>query len=458
MKNEIPFDPYASKGMPNAVEIEKAVLGVVLLDNLLVAELIDSARVDDFYLNSHRLIFRAMVRLGKANRPIDALTLTEELRSKDEFEQAGGFTGIGALVDGAPRTSSLKYYLEILRDKATRRDLVRYGARIEAQGLEDEETTAEIMANANRELIRIEQQSPEPGLVHVGVIAQKVFDQMEALYAQHQGSTAMTTGVASGFSDIDTLTAGWQKPNLILLAARPSQGKTALALNFAENAASRDLVVGFFSLEMSAEELISRSMAGQAGVDSHRVRAGYLNRDEWDRLSQGWKLINEMKLWVNDSSGLKPTQLRAKAQRLKLEQGRLDLVIVDYLQLISNRMDGRNRQEEVAGISRELKAMAKDLNCPVIALSQLSRGLEKENRYPNLSDLRESGALEQDADLVCLLHRDKKTPVVKFILAKQRNGPTGNCYLRFDKSLLRFQPCAANEAETENPTQGDFDY
>jgi len=449
LKNQIHGDAFLEKGMPCAVEIEKSVLGAVLLDNLVLAELSDLARLDDFYLESHRRIYRAMLKLSQAGQVVDFLTLSDALRLEGEFEQVGGATYLASLIDGVPRTNTLKPYLPILREKSTLRALIRFGAQVQARAIEAEDSSQEIITSAEKALLSLDRQTAKGGLESAGEITGRVISRIEQLFEQHQGSYAANTGVSSGFPDIDALTAGWQAPDLIILAARPSQGKTALALNFAEYAAKSDRVVGFFSLEMSAEQLMSRTLAGQTQLDSHRLRSAYVERHEWDRLSDAWRRISEMKLWVDDSAALKSTQIRARAQRLALEQGQIDLVIVDYLQLVSNPLAARNRQEEVAGVSRDLKALAKDLNCPVIALSQLSRGIEKENRRPHLSDLRESGAIEQDADLVCFLHRDSKTPVVKFILAKQRNGPTGSCYLRFNRQYLQFQMCNVNEAEIE---------
>jgi len=367
------MDEFLERGMPQDLEAERACLGGILLDNLLISEAQDLLDSDDFYLDSHQRIFRAMLFVSSQSSPIDFISLTGRLRDQAEFERVGGATYIASLIDGVPRQDSLKYYAARLRQKSIARKAIRIGARLQARMLEGEDDNSEILSDHTKEILELNRAGDQGGLVHVGPIAQKALERIEALCDFHQARAAVS-GIPSGHTDVDAFTCGWQRQDLIILAARPSQGKTALAMDWAQSAASAGNVVAVFSLEMSAERLMTRSLAGQAKIDSHRIASAYLNRDDWRDLAGGLRRIHDMKLWVDDSSGVKTNQVRSRCERLKLEQGRLDLIVIDYLQLMANNHPhpARNREQEVAEICRELKAIAKDLNCPLIALSQFS--------------------------------------------------------------------------------------
>lgn len=435
-------DPFIEKGLPSSVESERSILGAILLDNALCNQAIELLRRDEFFLDSHRRIYAKMISLAERVMPIDFVTLTDELRRAGEFEQVGGATYIASLIDGVPRTDTIEHYARIVKSRAMLRRLISASNQIIARCVDDEEDAMTIVDQAEQMIFEIAEDRIRQGFQYIGEVAERRLEQIE----QMAGRPEMITGVPTGFTDFDRLTSGLQRQDLIIIAARPSMGKTALALNIAQYAAKNGSVIGIFSLEMSNEQLVSRLLCSEARVDAHRLRTGYLNREEWAKLADALRRVTEMQVYLDDTPGQGVLEMRAKSRRLKAEHG-LDLLIIDYLQLMTGRGRIESRQQEVSQISRELKGLAKELDIPVIALSQLSRAPETRggDHKPQLSDLRESGAIEQDADVVCFIYReevytptDENRGVADLIIGKQRNGPTGQLQLAFLKEFTRF--------------------
>ena len=435
-------DPFFDKGLPSNVEAERSILGAILLDNAVCNQAIELLRRDDFFLDSHRRIFDKMVTLTERLMPIDLITLSDELRRAGEFEQIGGATYIASLIDGVPRTDTIEPYAKLVKQKSMLRKLISASQQIVSLAFEEEDEADVIIDKAEHMIFQIAEDRVRQGFQYIGDVAHRRLEQIE----QMAGRPEMITGVPTGFTDFDRMTSGLQRQELIVIAARPSMGKTALALNVAQYAAKNANVVGIFSLEMSAEQLVSRLLCSEARVDAHRLRTGYLNREEWARLADALRRLCETKVFIDDSAAVSVMEMRAKCRRLKAEHG-LDLVIVDYLQLMAGRGRIESRQQEVSQISRDLKGLAKELDVPVVALSQLSRAPEQRSEHkPQLSDLRESGAIEQDSDVVCFIYReelynptDENQGMAELIIGKQRNGPTGMVQLAFLKEFTRFE-------------------
>ncbi|MFY9607948.1 MAG: replicative DNA helicase [Blastocatellia bacterium] len=435
-------DPFFEKGLPSNVEAERSILGAVLLDNSVCNQAIELLKRDDFFLDSHRRIFDKMIALSERVSSIDLITLGDELRRAGEFEQIGGATYIASLIDGVPRTDNIEHYARIVKKKSMLRKLITASNQIIARAFDEEDDADIIIDQAEQAIFQIAEDKIRQGFQYIGTVAQRRLEQIEQMADRPE----MITGVPTGFVDFDHLTSGLQRQDLIIIAARPSMGKTALALNMAQYAARNGSVVGIFSLEMSAEQLASRLLCSEARVDAHRLRTGFLNREEWGRLGDALRRLCETKVYIDDTPGAGVLEMRAKARRLKAEQG-LDLLVVDYLQLMSGRGRIESRQQEVSQISRDLKTLAKELDIPVLALSQLSRAPETRSEHkPQLSDLRESGAIEQDADVVCFIFReevynetDENRGRAELLIAKQRNGPTGKVELAFLNSFTRFE-------------------
>lgn len=435
-------DPFFEKGLPSNVEAERSILGAILLDNAVCNQAIELLRREDFFLDSHRRIYDRMVALTERGSPIDFITLSDELRRAAEFEQVGGATYIASLVDGVPRTDTIEYYAKIVKSKAQLRKLITASNQIIANCFDEEDDPDVIIDRAEAMIFQIAEDRVRQGFQYIGEVAQRRLEQIE----QMAGRPEMITGVPTGFTDFDQMTSGLQRQDLIIIAARPSMGKTALALNMAQYAAKNGNTVGVFSLEMSAEQLVSRLLCSEARVDAHRLRTGYLNREEWARLADALRRLCETQVFIDDTPGASVLEMRAKSRRLKAEHG-LDLLIIDYLQLMSGRGRIESRQQEVSQISRDLKGLAKELDIPVISLSQLSRATEtRSDHRPQLSDLRESGSIEQDADVVCFIYRDEvynqndeNRGTAELIISKQRNGPTGTAQLAFLKEFTRFE-------------------
>jgi len=435
-------DPFLDKGLPSNLEAERSILGAILLDNAVCNQAIELLRREDFFLDSHRRIFDKMVSLTERLMPIDLITLSDELRRAGEFEQIGGATYIASLIDGVPRTDTIEPYAKLVKQKSMLRKLISASQQIVSLAFEEEDEADVIIDQAEHLIFQIAEDRVRQGFQYIGDVAHRRLEQIE----QMAGRPEMITGVPTGFTDFDRMTSGLQRQELVVIAARPSMGKTALALNMAQYAAKNANVVGIFSLEMSAEQLVSRLLCSEARVDAHRLRTGYLNREEWARLADALRRLCETKVYIDDSAAVSVMEMRAKCRRLKAEHG-LDLLIIDYLQLMAGRGRIESRQQEVSQISRDLKGLAKELDIPVVALSQLSRAPEQRSEHkPQLSDLRESGAIEQDSDLVCFIYReevynptDENQGTAELIIGKQRNGPTGVVQLAFLKEFTRFE-------------------
>jgi replicative DNA helicase len=438
----------SERTLPHNLEAEKSVLGAILIHNDAfnhAAELIDSR---DFFRDAHRRIFDKMVTLSERNDAIDLVTLKEELRRSGELDEVGGPAYIASLADGVPRSANVEHYARIVKEKATLRNLIYSANRILADAYQAEEDADLILDGAEKAIFEIAEDRIREGFVPLRDLVQSSFATIEKLQ-QHKG---LVTGVPSGFVDLDEMTSGLQPSDLVLVAARPSMGKTSFVLNIAQHIGTQtEMTVGFFSLEMSKEQLFMRMLTSEARIDAHRFRSGYLNEKDYGRLSHALGTLAEARVFIDDTASIGVLEMRAKARRLQAEHG-LHLLIIDYIQLMQGRGRFESRQQELASISRSLKGLAKELRIPIVALSQLSRAPEtRSNHRPQLSDLRESGALEQDADLVMFIFREEQyrgedgqpnqeaEGVAEIIVGKQRNGPTGVVKLAFIKEHTRFE-------------------
>ncbi|MCI0372087.1 MAG: replicative DNA helicase [candidate division NC10 bacterium] len=445
---------------PQNLEAEVAVLGAILQDNEALLKAIDALRPDHFYKDAHRRIFDAALTLFGRTEPVDLITLTDELRRRGELEGVGGAAALAALLEAVPTAANVAYHARIVRDKALLRHLIATATDLVGMGYEDAESVDDVLDLAEKRIFEISEDKVSPrAFIPVKDILKGTFEHIERLYERQ----AHITGVPTGFGDLDELTSGLQPADLIIVAGRPSMGKTSFALNVAANAARADppTSVAVFSLEMAKEQLVQRMLCTEARVDSHRLRTGKLGPRDWPELTKAAGRLSEMPIYIDDTPAITTLEIRAKARRLKAE-GKLGLVIVDYLQLIRGRGRVESRQQEISEISRSLKALAKEVNVPVMALSQLSRAVESRTPpRPQLSDLRESGAIEQDADVVAFLYRkgfyqaqerarkseaaglteeaDGEDRTTEIIVSKQRNGPTGSVFLSFLREYTRFE-------------------
>lgn len=430
------------RSLPHSVETERSILGAILLDNSTLHQALEVLNCDDFYLDAHRRIFQKMITLFEKDRPVDPITLREELERTGELDQIGGVSYIASLMDGTPHLRNIEHYAKIVRDRALLRRLIITSNQIISECFEQEDEPDLILDKAERAILEIADDRTKAGFVTVAEVAKRQLELIE----QMAGRPQMITGLPTGFIDFDQMTSGLQPSDLIVVAARPSVGKTSFVLSIAQNVARAGFTVGISSLEMSKEQLVIRLLCSEAKINMHRFRGGFLNREEWRRLAEGLRRLAECRIFIDDTPGITTLELRAKARRLRHERG-LDLLIVDYLQLMNGRGRVESRQQEVSQISRDLKAIAKDLNVPLIAVSQLSRAPESRTDHrPQLSDLRESGEIEQTADLVAFLFREElydPTPEnegrAELIVAKQRNGPTGKIDLAFIREFTRFE-------------------
>jgi replicative DNA helicase len=447
-------DYSVDRGLPASAEAERAILGAILLDNTAYSQAAEYLRAEDFSLDSHRRIYLRMMELAEAGRAIDFVTLTEQLGLHKEIESVGGTAYVMSLTDGLPRVKNIDQYVRIVKDKALLRGLIHAASNAVQKAYEQDAPAEEIIDAAESAIFQIAENRMGQGFMGVQEIVKGSFGSLDKLYARGQ----RITGLATHFEDFDDKTSGLQKSDLIIIAGRPSMGKTAFAINIAENAAVRDKkVVGIFSLEMSRESLLMRMLCSQSLVDSHRLRTGFLGREDYGKLATGLAALMDAPIFIDDTPSISLSEMRAKCRRLQQAQGRLDMIVVDYLQLVAGAPMGsarryENRTQEVSAISRGLKAMAKEMHCPVVALSQLSRAPENRtgNNRPQLADLRESGAIEQDADVVAFIFREEVYKPddpdlegkAELIIAKQRNGPTGTVKLAFIKRSTRFENLA----------------
>src|SRR5712691_11313581 len=446
----MPDTALRERTLPHNLEAERSVLGAVLLHNdafNLAAEVVDS---NDFYRDAHRRIFDKMVKLSERGDAIDLVTLKEELGRSGELDEVGGPAYIAALVDGVPRSTNIEHYARIIKEKATLRNLIFSANKILATAYAGEEEADLILDQAEHAIFAIADDKVRDGFVSLRDLAQNSLDTIEKLHSRKE----LITGVPTGFTDLDEMTSGLQPSDLVIIAARPSMGKTSLALNIAQHVGTKtDLTVGMFSLEMSKEQLFLRMLTAEARIDAHRLRTGFLGEKDWGKLSQAIGTLSETKIFIDDTPSIGVLEMRAKCRRLKSEHD-LDLVIIDYIQLMQGRGRFENRTLELASISRSMKALAKEMNVPVVVLSQLSRAPESRSDHrPQLSDLRESGALEQDADVVVFIYREdmyadkSESPaegegVAELIVGKQRNGPVGVVKLAFIREFTRFENLA----------------
>ena len=428
------------------MEAERSILGAILLDNFSYNQAAEHLKAEDFSLDSHRRIYARMVELAESSRPIDLITLIEELDRAKELQAIGDVGYISGLLDGVPDRPSIEHYIKIVRDKALLRGLIHASSAAIARASEQSDAAEEILNDAEAAIFQLSEKRIGRGFLGVSEIVKESFGSVDALLQRGQ----RITGLETHYNDLDEMTSGLQRSDLIIIAARPSMGKTAFAMNIAEFAAIEDQkVVGMFSLEMSREALLLRLLSSAAEVDSHRMRTGSFWKDDTRKLTHALEKLTHAPIFIDDTPGIALSEMRAKARRLQQSQGKLDLIIVDYLQLMSG--GGKryeNRTQEVSAISRGLKALAKELNVPVIALSQLSRAPESRggDHRPQLADLRESGSIEQDADVVMFIFREEVYKQddpdlqgkAEIIIAKQRNGPTGKVILTFRKNFTRF--------------------
>lgn len=427
---------------PYSLEAEQSVLGSMLLSKDAIFVAAERLKSEDFYKESHRKVFEVLVELNENREPADLITVSEALRSKKLLEQVGGITYLTTLTESVPTAANIAYYCSIVEEKALLRRLISTSSQIMSMAYDSREDAEQVLDEAERMIFEIVQKRRVENLYHIKDILLDTFERIEELYNSEGG----ITGVPTGFPDLDEMTSGLQPSDLILIAARPSMGKTSFALNIAANAAIRyKIPVAIFSLEMSKEQLVQRLLCSESNVDSHRLRTGRLEEDDWPRLARAMGPLSQAPIFIDDTPGITSLEIRAKARRLKAEKG-LGLILIDYLQLMSGKGNSENRQQEISDISRSLKALARELSVPVVALSQLSRAPEiRSDHKPILSDLRESGSQEQDSDVVAFLYRDdyynpdtEKKNIAEVIIAKQRNGPTGIVELVWLSKFTKF--------------------
>lgn len=427
---------------PQDIDAEQAVLGALLLDPEAVHHVPSTLRPDDFYHQGHRLIFEAALSLAEQGQPVDLVTVTGQLRQQGALEKAGGAAYIASLLDLVPTAANIEHYSRMVEEKSLLRTLIMAAARIAEMGYEGGEDASRLLEQAERMILEVGARRAAGGFASLREILLAVWSFVEQAYASKGG----ISGLPTGFIDLDRLCCGLQPADLVILAARPSMGKTSLALSVAYQVAVKQrLPVAVFSLEMSKEQLVQRLLCAEARVDQYRLRTGNLREEDWERLSDAMANLSEVPLYIDDTVAGSVREMRAKARRLQAERG-LSLVVIDYIQLMQSGTRAENRQQEISQISRGLKSLAKELNVPVLALSQLSRAVEaRQDKRPQMSDLRESGALEQDADIVMFIYRDEyynpesdKKGVAEIIIAKQRNGPVGTVELGFMKEFTRF--------------------
>ncbi|HEV2395573.1 MAG TPA: replicative DNA helicase [Candidatus Sulfotelmatobacter sp.] len=441
---------YAVSTLPANVDAERSILGAILLDNFAYNQAAEHLRTEDFSLDSHRRIYACMVDLAESSRPIDMITLIEELDRHKDLQPIGDVAYVSSLVEGVPERPSIEHYVRIVRDKALLRGVISAATTAIARASDQSDSAEDVLSDTEAAIFQLSEKRIGRGFMGIQEIVRETFGSVDALLQRGQ----RITGLATHYNDLDEMTSGLQRSDLVIIAARPSMGKTAFVMNIAENASIEDQqVVAVFSLEMSREALLMRLLCSQARVDAHKMRTGSLWQDDTKRVVKAMEQLAHAPIYIDDTPGISLSEMRAKVRRLKQAQGRLDLIVVDYLQLMSGggkRFE--NRTQEVSAISRGLKALAKELQVPVIALSQLSRAPESRggDHRPQLADLRESGSIEQDADLVMFIFREEvykqDDPELQgraeIIIAKQRNGPIGRVKMAFLKHCTRFESLA----------------
>jgi replicative DNA helicase len=436
----------ALKVPPHSLEAEQAVLGGLMIDNEAWENVADIVTEEDFYRRDHRLIFRAISQLAAKDSPFDAVTLSEALTNQQELDNAGGLAYLGSLARGIPSAANIKAYARIVRENSVLRQLIQTGVEISNSGYQPEgRTVAELLDHSEKLVFKIAEQGArgQHSFSDMKQLLNRVVDRIDTLFQ----SGSDITGVPTGFTDVDKLTAGLQAGDLVIVAGRPSMGKTTFAMNIAEHVAIKEgLPAAIFSMEMPDEQLIMRMLSSLGSINQTKVRTGNLEDDDWPRITSAINMLQSAPMFIDDSAGLTPAELRARARRLMRQQGKLGIIVVDYLQLMQIADSTENRVNEISEISRSLKALAKELNVPVVVLSQLNRAVESRNdKRPMMADLRESGAIEQDADVIVFIYRDEvyneDSPdkgKAEIIIAKQRNGPIGTVHLTFQGKYTRF--------------------
>jgi replicative DNA helicase len=440
--------PTEGRVPPQAVDVEMAVLGAMLLDKGAIAKALEILDDSSFYKPAHQRIFAGMMALFERSEPVDLITLVDELRRRAELDKVGGEYYLTELTTRVTTAANIEYHAHIILEKALMRQLISSSAEVVGRAYSETEDALDLLDEAEQKIFQISERRMKKSFVSMNTAVHQTMEMLESIHGKHSG----VTGVPSGFTELDNYTGGFQNSDLIIVAGRPSQGKTALVLSLARNASIlHEVPVAFFSLEMSNQQLVLRLICAEARVDAHSVRTGRLPEDEWRKLSTSIGKLYKAKIFIDDTPALSALEIRAKARRLKAEHN-IGLIIVDYLQLMQGPKNAQSREQEISTISRSLKALAKELNTPVIALSQLNRAVELRcDKRPVLADLRESGAIEQDADVVLFVHRpemfgintdennESTEGMAEIIIGKQRNGPTGSARLAFIKQYARFE-------------------
>jgi len=431
---------------PHNIDAEQSVLGALLLDNSAISKVVRYLRPEDFYVESHRVIFDAILELDESGQAADLVTVTDKLRRSGELEKVGGAAYVATLTSVAPTSANAEYYARIVEEKALLRNLINLATRIAGLGYEGSEDAERLMEEAEKMLLELGSRRTTAVFTEIKDILLDTFKHLEFLY-KHKGEL---NGVPTGFKDLDRMCQGLQPGDLVIVAGRPSMGKTSFGLCIAFHAAAQtQKPVAIFSMEMSKEQLVQRMLCAEAMVDQHKIRTGFIQDEDWVKLTQKARDMARLPIYIDDSGVLTVRQIRAKARRIHAEKG-LGLIVIDYLQLMQGGRRSENRQQEIADISRSLKGLAKELNVPVLALAQLSRSVEqRQDKKPIMSDLRESGSIEQDADVVMFIYRDEyynpeteRIGIADIIVAKQRNGPTGTVELAFLKEFTKFMNIA----------------
>ncbi|WP_027725618.1 replicative DNA helicase [Tuberibacillus calidus] len=450
-------DLFADRTPPQNIQAEQAVLGAIFLEPSAIGAASERLMPEDFYRTSHQRIFQVMLDLSERGEPVDVVTVTAELRNQKLLDEVGGLDYISELANSTPTAANIEFYSQIVEEKSLLRRLIRSATKIVSDGYTRDDDVDVILDDAEKAILEVSQRKRSTAFQSIKDILVEAYDNIEMLH-NRKGDV---TGIPTGFIELDRMTAGFQKNDLIIVAARPSVGKTAFALNIAQNVATKtNENVAIFSLEMGAQQLVMRMLCAEGNIDAQRLRTGKLAEEDWQKLTMAMASLSNAGIYIDDTPGIRVNEIRSKCRRLKQEKG-LGMVLIDYLQLIQGSRTGRNenRQQEVSEISRSLKAIARELEVPVIALSQLSRGVEsRQDKRPMMSDIRESGSIEQDADIVAFLYRDdyynkesEKQNIIEIIIAKQRNGPVGTVELAFIKEYNKFVNLERHHTENEIP-------
>lgn len=436
-------DLIADRTPPQNIEAEQAVLGAIFIADQALTAATDRLIAEDFYRAAHQRIFTVMLDLSAKGEPVDIVTVTSELQTKKWLEEIGGVSYLSDLANAVPTAANASYYSQIVEEKSLLRRLIRVATNITSEGYAADEDVDSILNDAEKSILEVAHKKNSGEFVEIKDVLVEAFDKIEML----QHSAGDVTGVPTGFTELDKITAGFQKNDLIIVAARPSVGKTAFALNVSQNIATKtDENVAIFSLEMGADQLVMRMLCAEGNIDAQRLRTGKLEDEDWQRLTMAMGSLSKAGIYIDDTPGIKVKEIRSKCRKLKQDRG-LGMIMIDYMQLIQgDARSGEGRQQEVSEISRELKGLARELEVPVIALSQLSRGVEsRQDKRPMMSDIRESGSIEQDADVIAFLYRDdyydqesEAKDIIEIIIAKQRNGPVGTVELAFVKEYNKF--------------------